>query len=100
MAYSKTSFLANASEGSFYTGLNYSKLPKIKKSVLDKSFIITEKYNKRPDLLSYDTYGTPDYWWVFSIRNVDIIKDPINDFITGLEVVIPSPDTVAKSIRK
>ena len=30
---------------------------------------------KRPDLLSNNKYGTVDYWWVFSVRNVFVVID-------------------------
>lgn len=62
----------------------------IKESALDKTITISAKYDRRPDLLSYDVYGTPKFWWVFMMRNKDIIFDPINDFRAGVEIQIPS----------
>jgi len=59
-------------------------------SVLDRSIVISAKYERRPDLLSFDIYGTPKYWWVFMMRNKDIIFDPINDFVAGVEIQIPT----------
>lgn len=56
----------------------------------DKSMILTARYNHRPDLLSYDLYGTPDYWWVFLVRNMNTIRDPIWDFETGKTIHWPS----------
>lgn len=57
----------------------------------DDTFIIIEaKYNLRPDLLAYDLYGDPNYWWVFMSRNIDLIRDPIWDFVSGLEILVPS----------
>lgn len=56
----------------------------------DSYIIIDAKYNNRPDLLSYDLYGNPLYWWVFMVRNMDTIRDPIWDFTTGKEIVVPS----------
>ena len=47
------------------------------------------KYKYRPDLLSNDQYGTPQLWWVFMLRNPDIIKDPVWDFITGINIYVP-----------
>ena len=52
------------------------------------------KYNKRPDLLSYDLYGTPQLWWVFAMRNPDTIKDPIYDFKAGAVIYAPSKDNI------
>jgi hypothetical protein len=55
----------------------------------DKIIVIPPEYNQRPDLLSQVEYGTPSLWWVFAVRNPDLILDPINDFISGLEIYVP-----------
>ena len=58
-------------------------------SDFDKIIVIPPGFHQRPDLLSNEEYGTPSLWWVFSIRNPDLIIDPINDFVSGLEIFIP-----------
>lgn len=58
----------------------------------DRAVVITPKYNHRPDLLSYDLYGSPMYWWVFLVRNMNVIRDPIWDFTTGTTIMVPSAD--------
>jgi len=63
----------------------------------DDRFIITGQFVHRPDLVSTRFYGTPDYWWVFISRNVDIIKDPIYDLVEGLEIRIPSIDNIERA---
>ena len=45
----------------------------------DILYTIEPQYNHRPDLLAYDLYGTAKLWWVFSQRNMDIVKDPVFD---------------------
>jgi len=55
----------------------------------DTLISLDQKYNYRPDLLSYDQYGTPQLWWVFMLRNPDIIKDPVWDFVTGINIYVP-----------
>jgi hypothetical protein len=55
----------------------------------DVLYEIQTAYTFRPDLLSYDLYGTKDLWWVFSQRNVDVIKDPVFDFVAGKKIYIP-----------
>ena len=55
----------------------------------DVNYMIENKYKNRPDLLSYDLYGTSKLWWVFAQRNMTIIKDPIYDFEPGVEIKIP-----------
>lgn len=56
----------------------------------DKKITLNMKYQYRPDLLSNDLYGTPDYWWVFLVRNMNIIRDPIWDFEAGKTISFPS----------
>ena len=99
MAYSKNSFLKNAPNKSFYTGLNYANLPKIPESISDTTMVLTEKYNMRPDLLAYDLYNNVELWWVFALRNLEIIKDPLMDFTTGTIIKVPSNDTVTNLAR-
>ena len=64
----------------------------------DKTITLNAKYQYRPDILSNDVYGTPVYWWVFSVRNRNIIKDPIWDMTAGISLVIPSYSTVSKYV--
>lgn len=61
----------------------------VPKSEFDKIIIIPPKFDQRPDLLSHQEYGTPKLWWVFALRNPDLLNDPINDFVAGLEIYIP-----------
>ena len=55
----------------------------------DVLYTITPPYTHRPDLLAYDLYGTKNFWWVFAQRNPDVIKDPIYDFIPGVQIYLP-----------
>ena len=61
----------------------------VPKSDFDKIIIIPPVFDQRPDLLSNEEYGTPSLWWVFSVRNPDLLIDPINDFVSGLEIFVP-----------
>lgn len=56
----------------------------------DREVTITQKYHGKPDLLSYDLYGTPVYWWVFLSRNMNIIRDPIWDLEEGKKIMVPT----------
>ena len=56
----------------------------------DKIIIIPPEFDQRPDLLSQQEYGTPRLWWVFCLRNPDLMQDPINDFVAGLEIFVPN----------
>lgn len=62
----------------------------------DQVFTITTSYAYRPDLLSYDLYGTTKLWWVFMQRNMDVISDPIYDFIPGTIIRLPKRDSLFK----
>ncbi len=61
----------------------------IPKNDSDKIMIIPPEYDQRPDLMSYSEYGTARLWWVFAVRNPDLIQDPIDDFVAGLQIYIP-----------
>ena len=52
----------------------------------DFFYTIESQYNNRPDLLAYDLYGNPKLWWVFVQRNMETLKDPIFDFVTGTRI--------------
>lgn len=56
----------------------------------DELIVLSPKFNERPDLLSNELYGTPDLWWVFTVRNPDTIIDPIYDFVTEIEIFVPT----------
>lgn len=55
----------------------------------DFLYTIQAQYTYRPDLLAYDLYGDPGLWWVFIQRNLDVIQDPILDFVPGTKIYIP-----------
>jgi alpha-L-fucosidase len=55
----------------------------------DFLYTIEAQYIYRPDLLAFDLYGTAQLWWVFTQRNLDVIQDPILDFVPGKKIYIP-----------
>jgi hypothetical protein len=58
-------------------------------SIYDKKITLEPRHHERPDMLSFEMYGTKDYWWVFMQRNQDLIFDPIYDFKAGMEIYVP-----------
>ncbi len=58
-------------------------------------FTLEQRHNKRPDLLAFDLYGDPKYWWIFTVYNRNLIVDPINDFVTGLQIYAPTRNFIA-----
>lgn len=61
------------------------------------TMIIQPKYNKRPDLLAFDIYGSARLWWVFAHYNRDTLLDPIMDFTSGTKIVAPKNFKVSGS---
>lgn len=64
----------------------------------DFLYKIEPQYTHRPDLLAFDLYGTPRLWWVFTQRNMNVIKDPVYDFIPGVEIFIPKKSKLFASL--
>lgn len=86
------SFLKKADVNKFYLGMN--NLPKIPKSTADRLYAIESRYENRPDLLAHELYGTVKLWWVFALRNPDVIIDPLTDFTSGTKIYIPPRETI------
>ena len=64
----------------------------------DVLYEILPQYNYRPDLLAYDLYGKKELWWVFAQRNLDVLKDPIFDFVAGTKIYLPQGSNLRQSI--
>lgn len=60
----------------------------------DFLYTIESQYANRPDLLAHDLYGDSNLWWVFTQRNLDIIQDPIFDFVPGVQIRIPKKSSL------
>ena len=68
----------------------------IPSSANDEVIVLGAKYEGRPDLLSYDKYGTEEMWWVFAIANPDILENPLDDFVAGITITVPSMRTLER----
>jgi hypothetical protein len=64
----------------------------------DVEYTILPQYENRPDLLAYDLYGDVNLWWVFAVRNKDIIKDPVYDMVSGTKIKLPQMTTLKQSL--
>ena len=60
----------------------------------DFLYTIQAQYAYRPDLLAFDLYGEASLWWVFIQRNLDVLQDPIFDFVPGTKVYIPKKSSL------
>lgn len=70
--------------------LDLIKFQNIPVDLTDEIVEITSKFDKRPDLMSNALYNTPDLWWIFAMRNPDLLIDPIFDFKVGNEILVPT----------
>lgn len=52
----------------------------------DKFMVVSKHYEYRPDLVSADVYGTPDFWW--KVLESNNISDIFN-FKAGLNIRLP-----------
>lgn len=96
VTYSKTSPYASTSTFSFY--LDVAQIPPIPYDPSDVQYQIDAIYKNRPDLLAYDTYGDSSLWWVFSVRNPNVLQDPIFDFIPGTIIYVPKKNTLTAAL--
>ncbi len=69
--------------------LDFLKIRPVPAEADDFLYTIEPQYTYRPDLLAFDLYQTPKLWWVFAQRNMDVIQDPIFDFVPGTQIYIP-----------
>lgn len=90
--YSKNSPYFNTTLEDGY--LDVMELRDIPKQADDHFFEITKTYENRPDLLAYDLYKDSKLWWVFSVRNKSILKDPVFDFVAGTKIYLPKQSTL------
>lgn len=56
--------------------------------------VVAPKYQYRMDLLSYDLYGTSNYWWVIALINRNQIQDPIRDLKSGMTIQVLSKSDI------
>ena len=64
----------------------------------DFLYTIEPQYTNRPDLLAYDLYGDASLWWVFIQRNLDVLEDPIFDFVPGTKIYIPKNSSLRTAL--
>ncbi len=65
----------------------------------DTFITVDPQYEHRPDRLASDLYGSSELWWVFAMRNPDLIKDPIYDLVPGMTIWVPSATRVSSVVR-
>lgn len=89
VTYRRNSVYSQTEFRDFY--LDLWQPPEVLATADDLRVTITPAQEFRPDLLSQELYGTPRFWWIFAMRNPDVLIDPINDFVAGVEIFAPQP---------
>jgi len=92
--YAKTSPYSTTQQGVETLGILKKRLFAFEPD--DILYEIDSFYDKRPDLLAHDLYGSAKLWWVFMHRNMDIVTDPIFSFVEGVQIRIPKKSTLEK----
>lgn len=92
--YSKSSPYSTTKENNLY--LELLNIRPVPAEADDYVYTIESQYTNRPDLLAYDLYGDAKLWWVFTQRNMEVIKDPIFDFQPGTRIYIPKKSNLKK----
>jgi hypothetical protein len=93
--YTNKSYLRNTGYRKFF--LDVANLPKIDTTKGDYIVVPMECEN-RMDLFSYQQYGSSRLWWVIALANADMIKDPIWDFKSGMQVFVPRDSDLLEKI--
>jgi len=96
VTYSRTSPYANTDIYGFF--LDVAKIPAIPIDAKDVAYQIDAIYQSRPDLLAFDLYGDPTLWWVFAIRNPNVLQDPIFDFQPGVTIYVPQKQNLTSAL--
>lgn len=64
-----------------------------------QKIVVSDAFEANLPGIAYQLWGDPDfkYWWALGLYNG--IVDPIEDVVTGLELLIPSIDDIKKYLN-
>ena len=94
--YNSTSpYYSTQLKGGYLDVINFRNIPSNKDDVL---FELTKQYEHRPELLANDLYGDVNLWWVFAVRNKNIIQDPVFDMVAGIKIYLPQKTSLDKAL--
>jgi len=74
--------------------LDILQIRPVSAEVDDFLYTIEAQYTYRPDLLAFDLYDDAGLWWVFIQRNLNVLQDPIFDFVPGKRIYIPKKSSL------
>jgi len=92
---SASPYYATPSNAGYLDVLSFRSIPSQKD---DLEFEITSKYENRPDLLAFDIYNDEKLWWVFAVRNKNVLRDPVYDMKPGTLIFLPKLSTIKTAI--
>ena len=61
----------------------------------DVSYTIPVKYDEQPWRLAKELYGNERLYYIFTLRNPDVLHDPVYDFKAGVTIMVPSAQRVS-----
>lgn len=93
IVYPKDSFYKKTPIRSWY--LDIWENISIPESGNDIDIIIPSNFHLRPDLAAYNFYNNSRLWFVFALRNKNILKDPIFDFRSGTTIIVPPKNLIS-----
>ena len=88
----KSRYYAGGTTEEYLTRLGWWERYVFDKSRDDVIYTIEKKYDRRPDSLAYDVYGSPQTMWV--ILQYNNIIDVSTEFVEGATILLPTPHRV------
>lgn len=94
--YSRSSpYYGTTSMGNYLDVMSSRSIPHDPADVL---YEIDSIYEHRPDLLANDIYGDVALWWIFAVRNPNVLQDPVFDFTPGTIIYVPKKETILTAL--
>lgn len=91
--------LYSTEENRSFIGLNVNLIEISEQSVDAIKYVIDQKYEFRPDLISYRFYRTPVLgWYVCEYNNIVDPFDPDTGLYTGRLITIPSKNKIISGL--
>lgn len=97
MAYGASSPYYKTKNRSFF--LDRLEIRPVPAEADDILYEIEPQYENRPDLLAYDLYQDSKLWWVFIQRNMNVLGDPIYDFVAGTKIYLPQGKRIKQALQ-
>lgn len=94
--YNRSRYVHGGETTVYPTRLGWWSRKKLPKSDDDIFITINARYNKRAWMVAYDYYGEHNFEWL--ILQYNSILDPNEEFITGREIRLPTPQRLGLEV--